>query len=75
VARIVSEPVEMQVQLVKIQTMANGTVRYTIDAQEGHILETAQMMVFLGDGGAGKMVFTPQDEEDWGDYDPEYEDA
>ena len=69
-----SEPVDLPAQIIKIQTMSSGLVRFTIDAQEGKILETAQMMVFLAEGGAGILRWIPGeverwDDEDWGEDD------
>jgi hypothetical protein len=48
-------------QIVKVQTLADGGLRYTFDVQEDQVLEAAYLMECKRRGVPGRLTFEP----DW----------
>ena len=49
------------VQIVKVQTLSDGGLRYTFDAPEGQVLTAAYLMECKRRGVPGRLTFEP----DW----------
>ena len=58
------QPAEIRspVQIVKVQTLADGGLRFTFDAGEGQVLTAAHLMECKRRGVPGWLTFEP----DWG---------
>lgn len=54
-------------QIIKVQTLADGGLRYTFDAQEDQVLEAAYLMECKRRGVPGRLTFKP----DWSVLDEE----
>lgn len=54
-----TEPITFQAQVARIQTLADGGLRLTLDMPEGAILAAAQLMECKRLGVAGDVTYTP----------------
>lgn len=54
-----AEPITFPAQVARIQTLADGGLRLTLDMQEGAILAAAQLMECKRLGVAGDVTYTP----------------
>ena len=54
-----SEPITFPAQVVKVQTLADGGLRLTLDLPETAILEAAHLMECKRQGVAGEVEYRP----------------
>lgn len=62
-----AEPITFPAQVARIQTMADGGLRVTLDLPETAILAAAQLMECKRLGIAGDVTFAPMVTEDGGE--------
>lgn len=58
------EDIEFPAQVTKVQTLADGGIRVTLDLPESAIFEAAQLMECKRCGVAGKITFSPMVRDD-----------
>jgi len=57
-----SEPITFPAQVVKVQTLADGGLRLTLDLPETAILQAAHLMECKRQGVAGEVSYQPMTE-------------